>query len=77
MSNENPPCSQCKFYKPQEGNDQLGYCRRFPPTLMFFATQVPSMSGGMELRFPHASESTPVRNDGWCGEHKPAIAIQH
>jgi hypothetical protein len=65
-----PTCSGCVFF--DRGQDERGWCHRFPPKPATI-TQFPQDMYGEDhapyvryvTTFPHVS------NEAWCGEFKP------
>lgn len=66
-------CSNCKHFieNPNEREDGVGQCRRFPPTVVW-ASYLKESDTGMEGEvcafFPRVTISM------WCGEHAPIDA---
>lgn len=57
-------CSECRYWHDTGWGDELGMCRRYPPT-------VPCMEGGIiEEHGIMATDHPLVLWDGWCGEWK-------
>ncbi len=54
-------CGNCRFYRPRKDINYLGYCRRFPPTLIkkFYQS---GNTDGAEGGFPQSDKGE------WCGE---------
>lgn len=50
-----PACQHCSFFI-ADPKDDIGFCRRYPPTL------IPLEDGEVEATFPVVSR------DEWCGE---------
>jgi hypothetical protein len=66
-------CSACKFFVRVEGHDLTmpGECHRMPPTTTLFLAGV--SKHGPE--FNRATTYAMTNPDGWCGEHKPKLAV--
>ena len=58
-------CCDCRYWHDPEWGDDLGMCRRYPPT-------VPCMEGGgiVEEHGITMTDHPLVLWDGWCGEWK-------
>lgn len=59
-------CSNCKFFKRNPADLKQGDCHKNPPVL----TVIPMAQGPALL-----GNWPPVKEDGWCGEHKPALQV--
>lgn len=57
-------CCECRYWHDTGWGDELGMCRRYPPT-------VPCMEGGIiEEHGIMVTDHPLVLWDGWCGEWK-------
>lgn len=62
MSMERPTCRTCAYFRLyKNGDDDLGECHRFPPTIAAMQEQVYD-----NVYFGLFCEVSP---DNWCGEH--------
>lgn len=58
------PCCECRYWHDPGWGDELGMCRRYPPT-------TPCMEGGiLEEHGIMVTDHPLVLWDGWCGEWK-------
>lgn len=63
---DNAVCGNCRFYLKMPDPKVPGVCRRFPPSV--FPGEAKGQGQGWLSQYP------PMWADGWCGEHKPALA---
>lgn len=56
-------CGTCKFWDRERHNDNVGRCRRFPPSNTKMPGELEQFGGGA---FPVTYE-----HRDWCGEHRP------
>lgn len=69
-------CDGCKFFVKRE-DDSPGNCRRYPPTLLYQPIPMKGVIGkAPEISWEHQASNFPlVKQDSWCGEWQPALAI--
>ena len=64
-------CEGCLFFV-DIGAEQIGKCRKNPPTLMFAPVMVTNLANQQELQFRTATEIPAVLKSGWCGQYQDA-----
>lgn len=71
MSIKTDSCEKCDFYE-VDPISKHPVCRRYPPTAFQAVAQNP-ISGRHEQIT--GSMYPPIKNDGWCGEYRPKLAV--
>ena len=66
--NEGETCETCAYFNENAGVPNGGFCRRYPPTIVFIPTPAGPKGGG--------SSPTLTTRNGWCGEWKKGSVIR-